>query len=101
MNFLINDTGAAKALSTSRGLFPNLGVRQSLAAGATGVTKVVYDYESSNTKVMSATPAAPPKGDGQLLTLMQTMYQKVAFGQLTPAAAAQQFYSQAQGIIGQ
>lgn len=101
MNFLINSPKAASALGTSRGLFPNLQVRQSMASGATGATQTVYSYESAQANSFAPTPPAPPKGDGQLLTLMISTYQKVAFGQLTPAAAAQQFYSQAQGIIGQ
>ena len=101
LDFLINSPTAATTLGTSRGLFPNLQVRQSMAGGATGTVATVYSYEAANASILGPTPPAPPKGDGQLLTLMQAMYQKVAFGQLTPAAAAQQFYSQAQGIIGQ
>jgi multiple sugar transport system substrate-binding protein len=101
LNFLVNDPTAAKTLGTSRGLFPNLSARESLAGTATGAVKAVYSYEASVAGQLGATPPAAPKGDSQLLTLMQTMYQKVAFGQLTPASAAQQFYSQAQGIIGQ
>lgn len=101
LNYLVNSPVGAKILGTSRGLFPNLQVRQSMASAATGPVRTVYAYEASVAGKLAATPPAPPKGDGQLLTLMQTMYQKVAFGQLTPAAAAQQFYSQAQGIIGQ
>ncbi|HEX6527109.1 MAG TPA: extracellular solute-binding protein [Streptosporangiaceae bacterium] len=101
LDFLINSPTAATTLGTSRGLFPNLQVRQSMANGATGTVQAVYSYESANQGNLAPTPPAPPKGDGQLLTLMQTTYQKVAFGQLTPTAAAQQFYSQAQGIIGQ
>jgi multiple sugar transport system substrate-binding protein len=101
MNFLINSPVAASALGTSRGLFPNLSVRRSMASSATGPTKLVYSYEASVAGGFSPTPLPPPEGDGQLLTLMETVYQKVAFGQLTPATAAQQFYTQAQGIIGQ
>lgn len=101
LNFLVNDPTAARTLGTSRGLFPNLSARQSLASAATGTVKEVYNYEASVGGQLAATPPAAPKGDSQLLTLMQTMYQKVAFGQLTPSAAAKQFYSQAQGIVGQ
>lgn len=101
LNYLVNSPVGAKTLGTSRGLFPNLQVRQSMASSAAGTVRTVYSYEASVVGELTPTPPAPPKGDGQLLTLMQTIYQKVAFGQLTPAAAAQQFYTQAQGIIGQ
>src|SRR5579875_1423239 len=101
LNFLVNSPAAARALGTSRGLFPNLKVRQQLASSATGPAKTVYDYEAANSGDLSPTPAAPPKGDNQLLTMMQRVYQQVAFGQLSPAQAAAQFVSQAKGIIGQ
>lgn len=101
VNFLVNNAGAAKALGTSRGLFPNLSVRRQLADGATGAIKEVYRYEAASQGSFSPTPPAPPKGDSQLLTMMIRTYQQVAFGQLTPAKAAAQFLSQARGIIGQ
>ena len=101
MNFLVNDPAAAKALGTSRGLFPNLTVRQQIAGQVTGATKAVYQYEQANRSRLQPTPPAPPKGDDQLGTLMQRTYQQVAFGQLSASAGANQFMAQAKQTIGQ
>lgn len=101
MNFLVNDPAAAKLLGTSRGMFPNLKVRKTLAAAATGATKIDYAFEAANQPTFAATPPAPLKGDSELLTLMQRTYQQVAFGQVGVEAAAAQFMSQAQQTVGQ
>ena len=101
LNFLVNDPAAAKALGTGRGLFPNVSVRESLAGAATGATKQVYDYEASQQSTFGSTPPAPPKGDGQLLTLMQRVYQAIAFGQESVNDGAASFMSQAQTIMNQ
>jgi multiple sugar transport system substrate-binding protein len=101
LNFLVNNAGAAKALGTSRGLFPNQQVRQQLSGSAAGAAKTVYGYEGANQSAMAPTTPAPPKGDCELLTLMQKVYQQVAFGQLSPDQAAAQFMQQAKETIGQ
>lgn len=101
LSFLVNDPAAAKALGTSRGLFPNLKVREQQAAGATGPDKVVADFEAASAPLLMATPSAPPKGDGQLLTLMQRVYGAVSFGQQSPEDGAASFMQQAEQILGQ
>ncbi|GHH79689.1 sugar ABC transporter substrate-binding protein [Streptomyces sulfonofaciens] len=99
LSFLVNDPKAAGALGTSRGLFPNLGVRKSQTASATGDDKVVSDYEAANAARLSPTPTAPPKGDGQLITLMQRIYGGISFGQQSVAAGAKDFMAQAQQAL--
>ena len=101
LNFLVNDPAAAKALGTGRGLFPNVSVRESLAKTAAGKNKQVYDYEASQQSTFRPTPPAPPKGDGELLTLMQRVYQATAFGQESVNDGAASFMSQAQTIMNQ
>lgn len=99
LSFLINDPKAADALGTSRGLFPNLTVRKDQTARATGNDKVVSDYEAANEAQLGPTPAAPPKGDGQLITLMQRIYGAVSFGQQSVSAGAEDFMAQAQQAL--
>lgn len=101
LNFLVNDPDAAKALGNSRGLFPNLDVRKTMAGQATGPIKTIYDYEAAAQSGFVAAPPPPPKGDNQLLTMMQRVYQQVAFGQLSVSQGADQFITQAKQIIGQ
>lgn len=101
LSFLVNDPKAAAALGTSRGLFPNLAVRKQQAASAAGADRTVSDFEAASASQLAATPAAPPKGDGQLITLMQRIYGAVSFGQQSPEDAAGSFIQQANQILGQ
>ncbi|WP_030898024.1 ABC transporter substrate-binding protein [Streptomyces sp. NRRL F-5126] len=99
LGFLINDPKAAKALGTSRGMFPNLKARESQAADATGGDKVVSGFEKANQAGLSPTPTAPPKGDGQLITLMQREYGSISFGQESVKAGAKDFMTQAKQAL--
>jgi multiple sugar transport system substrate-binding protein len=100
VDFLVNSPVAAAALGTSRGLFPNTAVRKTLAAKATDNDKTVADFEAASQSLLDAHPSAPPKGDGQLLTLMQRIYSSVSFGQTSVSSGAKEFMSQAKSIIG-
>jgi multiple sugar transport system substrate-binding protein len=99
LSFLVNDAGAASALGTGRGLFPNTQVRTSLAAGATGPVKQVYDLESTVESSLIATPPAPPKGDSDLLAAMTRIYQGVTAGQQSVSAGAAAFVAQAASSV--
>lgn len=101
MNFLLNDKDAANALGGSRGLQPNLDIRNSMAASATdpGV-KAIYAYEADNKSKLNPAAVTPPKGDSQVLTLMQRTYQDVAFGRQSVQDAANSFYSQTKQLTG-
>jgi multiple sugar transport system substrate-binding protein len=99
LSFLVNDSGAASALGTGRGLFPNTQVRSTLAASATGAAKQVYEYEASVQSSMIPSPAAPPKGDSDLLAAMTRIYQGVTAGQQSVSAGAAAFMQQAASSI--
>ncbi|BBB01397.1 putative extracellular solute-binding protein [Actinacidiphila reveromycinica] len=101
VSFLVTDSRAATALGSSRGLFPDLVVRQQQGASATGADKVVADYEAAADSLLSATPSAPPKGDAQLITLMQRVYDEVSFGRQSPQDASASFMQQAGQILEQ
>ncbi len=95
LSFLVNDAGAAKALGTGRGLFPNLQVRGTLASAATGPTKQVYDLEAAVQSSLIPTPAAPPQGDSDLLAAMTRIYQGITSGQQSVSDGAKAFMAQA------
>jgi multiple sugar transport system substrate-binding protein len=99
LSFLVNDSGAASALGTGRGLFPNTQVRSTLASSATGPAKQVYGYESQVQSSMIPSPAAPPKGDSDLLAAMTRIYQGVTAGQQSVSAGAAAFMQQAASSV--
>jgi multiple sugar transport system substrate-binding protein len=102
MNFLLNDPEAAKALGASRGLQPNLTIRADMQNSATNpAVKAVYAYEADNKARLNPAAVTPPKGDSQVLTLMQRTYQDVAFERQTVQAAATSFFNQTKQLVGQ
>jgi multiple sugar transport system substrate-binding protein len=102
MNFLLNDPAAAKALGASRGLQPNLDIRSSMAASASDpAVKAVYAYEAENKGQLNPPAVTPPKGDSQVLTLMQRAYQDVAFERKSVQDAASSFFTQTRQFVGQ
>jgi multiple sugar transport system substrate-binding protein len=100
INFLINDVGAGKILGVDRGLPANTKVRTGVVPILTGVSQVVVKYEQDVKGTLSDTPAAPPKGDGEVKNLFQTAYQGVTSGKTPAAAAATTFIQLAKQAIG-
>ncbi len=102
MNYLLNDQEAATALGASRGLQPNLDIRSSMESTATNpAVKAVYAYEAENKGKLSPPAVTPPKGDSQVLTLMQRLYQDVAFERTTVQKGADDFIAQTKQATGQ
>ncbi len=102
MDFLLNNVDAAKALGTSRGLPPNLDIRNQIAAANSGDATVsaVFNYEKTYKDKLNPASVTPPKGDSQVLTLMQREYQSVAFGRESVSTGAKNFISQVKQIVG-
>jgi multiple sugar transport system substrate-binding protein len=100
INYLINDAAAGKTLGVDRGLPANTKVRDGVVSGLSGVSQVVVKYEQDVKATLSETPAAPPKGDGEVKNLFQTAYQGVTSGKTPIAAAATAFVQQARQAIG-
>jgi multiple sugar transport system substrate-binding protein len=102
MNFLLNDQDAANALGASRGLQPNLDIRATMQKSATNpAVQAVYAYEADNKSRLNPAAVTPPKGDSQVLTLMQRMYQDVAFDRQSVTDAANSFFTQTKQLTGQ
>ena len=66
----------------------------------TGPSQVVVAYEDGVKSSLSSTPAAPPKGDGEVKNLFQSVYQGVTSGKTPIAAAVTSFLQQATQAIG-
>jgi len=101
INYLINDEAAGKVLGVDRGLPANTTVRSAVVSGISDpASSEVVRYEESVKGNLAKTPAAPPKGDGEIKNLMQSAYQGVTSGQTPIATAVSTFYQQAQQAIG-
>ena len=96
INFLANSPEAAKVLGSDRGASASATAR---AAGSTNVNdQKVLDYLSSAGPHSSKETAHLPN-DTELNSTLYLIYQKVAFGQITPAAGGQQVYDMIARLI--
>jgi multiple sugar transport system substrate-binding protein len=100
IDFLVNSESAGKVLGVDRGLPANTKVRTVVIGSLTGPSQIVVAYEDSVKASLSPTPAAPPKGDGEVKNLFQSTYQGVTSGKTAIAAAVSSFLQQAQQAIG-
>ncbi|MCP2169381.1 ABC transporter substrate-binding protein [Goodfellowiella coeruleoviolacea] len=100
IDFLLNDPDAGKALGATRGLPPNLKIRERISAGLTGVDKQIFDFEAAIDSKLGDAPPAPPKGDGAVHKLFDRKYQEVAFGRLSVDDGVNQFFDEAEQTLG-
>jgi multiple sugar transport system substrate-binding protein len=96
INFLVNSPDAAKVLGNDRGASASATAR---AAGLSDVNdQKVIEYLKSAGPHSSLETAHLPN-DTELNSTLYLIYQKVAFGQITPAAGGQQIYEMIQRLI--
>jgi multiple sugar transport system substrate-binding protein len=88
-DFLVNDPGAGKILGTTRGLPPNLSIRDQVCASATAATKAVCDYEKAAAIQIGPSYGLWPTGSAAIKRDFQTVYDDVIFGKTSvPDGAA-------------
>jgi len=96
INFLVNDPDAAKILGNNRGASASATAR---AAGATSVAdQRVLDYMQVAGPHSSADTDRVPN-DTEFNSTLFLIYQRVAFGQATPAQGGKQIYELLQRLI--
>ncbi len=88
INFLVNAPEAAKVLGNDRGASASSTAR---SAGLGGLDQKVIEYlKIAGLNTSKMTPNLP--NDTEFNSTSYLIYQKVAFGQITPAAGGQQLY---------
>lgn len=96
LDFLVNDPDAGRVLGTTRGLPPNLTIRDQVCAAATGSTKAVCDYEKAQAARIGPSFGNWPTGSSTVKRDFQTVYDEVIFGRLSVAAGAARVIQDAQ-----
>jgi multiple sugar transport system substrate-binding protein len=100
MNFLVNDPEVGKILGTERGLSPNTDVRKVVGEALTDPTaRATIEFENAITPRFGAAPAPPPKGHAKIRSLLTAAAESVQLGQKSPKQAAEEFLSQANGML--
>ena len=96
INFFVNDPDAGKILGTERGLPANKDILSTVEASLTDANmKATVDFENTIRPKFGPAPVVPPDGQSAIRTLLTTEAEKVQFGQMGPADAANEFLQQA------
>jgi multiple sugar transport system substrate-binding protein len=101
VNFMINDTGAIKALDIERGIPGAAKARGILKPLLTTTQQEELAYIDQVGKYARPKTVLDPPGASQVVTAFQLHASKLAFGQLSISAAVDQFFSDAQKALSQ
>lgn len=101
IDFLVNDPDAGRILGTERGLNPNRDVLALVGTALDTTGRIAVAFETDMARRFGPAPAPPPKGHGQIRTMLTQAAESVQYGRTTPATAAQQFVRQAEKILSE
>jgi multiple sugar transport system substrate-binding protein len=95
----VKDVEGAKLLGVERGVPASPKVREAVSAELGDMGKLVVNYIAHVTPKVGPIPPAPPKGAGEIQTMLRRISEQVGFGRLTPADGGKQYVSEAQAIL--
>ncbi len=99
INFMVNDPVGVKILGIERGVPASAAARAVLAPELDALGKMQIDYIAQVTKTAVPLPPPPPKGAGEIDTLIRRVGDAVAFGKLSVQEGAQQFHGESIRIL--
>lgn len=99
VQFMVNEEAGVKALGIERGVPGSSGAQKMIAGDLDELGKAQVDYVAEVTKVASPLPPPPPKGAGEIETLLRRVADSVAFGKQDVKAGAAQFHTEAVNVL--
>ncbi|SDR56583.1 carbohydrate ABC transporter substrate-binding protein, CUT1 family [Rhizobiales bacterium GAS191] len=99
LNFFVADLEAGKLLGVERGVPASAAVRQAVAPTLDDLGRAMADYISFISEKVGPLPPPPPRGAGEIATLLLRVNEQVGFGRLTPADGAKQFVNEANAVL--
>jgi multiple sugar transport system substrate-binding protein len=99
IQFMVNDPEGVKLLGIERGVPCSVAARAVLAPELDALGKMQVDFVAALSKVAVALPPPPPKGAGEIENLLRRVADSVAFGRASVKDGAQQFQTEAEGIL--
>jgi multiple sugar transport system substrate-binding protein len=98
-NFTVKDPEGARALGVERGVPASAAIQQVVAADLDEMGKIVVDFVSHVSTRVGPIPPSPPKGAGEVQTLLRRISEQVGFGRLSPADGGKQYVSEAKAVL--
>lgn len=99
INFMVNDPVGVKILGIERGVPASAAARAALVPELDALGKIQIDFIAQVSKTAVPLPPPPPKGAGEIDTLIRRVADSVAFGKASVQEGAQQFHSEAIRIL--
>jgi multiple sugar transport system substrate-binding protein len=101
IDFLTNNIEANKLMLGERGIPGSAKVQEALKPLLAPVQKQIFDYVAWAENNSSAFNGPDPSGAGEIINLLKTFADQMAFGVMKPEEAAKQFRQQAEAILAQ
>jgi multiple sugar transport system substrate-binding protein len=99
VSFFVADTEAGKLLGVERGVPPSAAVRETVAPMLDELGRAMADYITLISDKVGPLPPPPPRGAGEIATLLRRVNEQVGFGRLTPADGAKQFVAESSAVL--
>jgi multiple sugar transport system substrate-binding protein len=99
VDFFVADAEAGKLLGVERGVPPSDKVRQAILAELDELGQAQANYISLISDKVGPLPPPPPRGAGEIQTVLLRVNEQVGFAKLSPADGAKQFVSEAAAIL--
>ncbi|MCR2821195.1 ABC transporter substrate-binding protein [Lederbergia panacisoli] len=100
IDFLTNNLEANEILAAERGVPISSKVREHLLPSLDEATKETFNYLELVQQYSRPVNIVAPPGEGEIRELFDRMSQAVAFGELTPEEAANNFGKEARAVLG-
>jgi multiple sugar transport system substrate-binding protein len=101
IDFMLNNPDAGGLLGASRGVPPNEETRELVRSDADEAALAELDYIADHVDSFGPPPPLPPAGGFEIIELLRRVYESVSFGQQDVEAAADEFFTEAEGVLGQ
>ena len=99
VNFFVADPEAGRLLGVERGVPPSDKVRQAIMPDLDELGRAQASYISLISDKVGPLPPPPPRGAGEIATLLLRVNEQVGFAKLSPAEGAKQFVAEATAIL--
>jgi multiple sugar transport system substrate-binding protein len=99
VSFFVANTDAGKLLGVERGVPPSAAVRSTVTPTLDDLGRAMADYITLISEKVGPLPPPPPRGAGEIQTVLRRVNELVGFGRLTPADGAKQFVAEATAVL--
>ncbi|MGO4712713.1 ABC transporter substrate-binding protein [Bradyrhizobium sp. 2TAF24] len=99
VSFFVADVEAGKLLGVERGVPASDALRKAVSPTLDDLGRAMADYITLISDKVGPLPPPPPRGAGEIQTILQRVNEQIGFGKLTPADGAKQFVTDSSAVL--